>query len=123
MSIFDFFKRKPLSNEDIEREYGKVQRKLQSRNMPSLEHAIERLSIKMYLPQKGDDLLAKKADFIRSYSFTARNDRYYHSVSYKKGKFNSNPLWCQKWQNHEQGARLQAQKRWRELLSSSRQFG
>ena len=117
MGFFDFFKRKTPSNEDIEKEYDKAKNKLQSRKMPSLNRAIKRYAEEKFSPQKGIDLLAQKADFIRMYSFIARNNRHYHSLNYKKGKFNSNPLWCQKWQDHEQDARLAAQKRWHELHS------
>lgn len=122
MSIFDFFKRKEktFSNEDIEKEYDKAKRKLQSESMPSLNRAIKRRAENTHIPQKGDDLLAKKAGFIRMYSFIARQNRYYYSLNYKKGKFNSDPLWCQKWQDHEQDARLAAQKRWHELSSNTR---
>ena len=120
MSLFDFFKRKPLTNEDIEKEYDKAYRKVQSQVMSSFNRAIKRRAEIEYIPQKGDDLLAKKADFIRMYSFMARSDRYYHSLKYKKGKFNSNPLWCQKWQDREQEARLAAQKRWHEIHARTR---
>ena len=120
MNLFNFFKRKPLSNEEIEKEYDKAQRNLQSETMPSLNRAIERHAESTHIPQKGDDLLAKKASFIRMYSFIARTNRYYHSLNYKKGKFNTNPLWCQKWHDYEQDARLAAQRRWRELSSHIR---
>ena len=68
-------------------------------------------------PQKGDDLLAQKAEFMRIYALRACQWHYYHTLGYKKGKFNSNPLWCQKWHDYEQAARLVAKKRWREMLS------
>ena len=61
--------------------------------------------------------MAKKEEFIRYCSFLARTDRYYHSLNYKKGRFNSSPLWCQKWHDHEQCARLKAQRKWREIMS------
>ena len=121
MKLFDFFKRKTtFTNEDVEKEYDKAQNKLQSRKMLSLNRAIERCAEEKCSSQKGVDMLAQKADFIRMYSFTARTNRIYHSLNYKKGKFNSNPLWCQKWQDHEQMARLKAQKRWQELRSRTR---
>ena len=124
MKLFNFFrkkKEKPLSNEDIEKEYEKVLKKVQSRNMPSLKHTIERFAEKTCSPQKGDDLLAKKADFIRYCSFLARNNRIYYSLKYKDGKFNSVSLWTQKWHDSEQKARLSAQKKWKQMLRMSKQ--
>ena len=125
MLLFDFLKRKgkPLSNEDIEKEYEKVYRRVQSEETSSFNRAIKQHAEKVYGPrkaQKGDDLLDQKAEFIHCYSFQARMNRYYYSLKYKKGKFNSHPLWTQKWHDYEQTSRLGAQKVWRELLSRTR---
>ena len=123
MKLFDFLKKKKtFSNEEIEAEYQKAKRKSQSDDARrfSLIKAIQLHAEKHCSPQAGDDLLAKKADFIRYCSFIARNSRYYYSLHYKKGKFSSYPFWTQKWQDHEQQARLKAQKRWREITSHTR---
>ena len=122
MGFFNFFmnKEKTFTDEDIEKEYEKVQRKIQSRNMPSLNRAIERLARKTCTPQTGDDVLELKDNFIHCYSFKARMNRYYYSLSYKSGRLATYPLWTQKWQNHEQRARFQAQRAWREIMSHTR---
>ena len=121
MSLFDFLKKKKtLTDEDIEKEYQKAQRKVQSRRTLSFEHAIERFAQKECMPQKGDDVLNLKAKFIHYYSYTSRMDCCYHTLKYKKGQFSSSPLWCQKWHDYEQDARLQAQRRWREITSHTR---
>ena len=120
MGFFDFFKKKNkiFSDEHIEKEYEKAWRKHQSvkAKRGSLPRAIKVYAEKKCTPQEGDDLLAKKEAFIRYYSFLARIDRYYHSLNYKKGRFNSSPLWCQKWQNQEQRARFQAQCVWHKKM-------
>ena len=125
MVLFNFLKRKEktFSNEDIEKEYERVYRRVQSEEMSSFNRAIKQHAEKVYDPrkaQKGDDLLNQKNDFIRCYSFKARMNHCYYSSRYKKGKFNSYPLWTQKWHDYEQTARLEAQKVWRELLSHTR---
>ena len=123
MDLLDFFmmkKKKTYSDEDIKKEFEKNRRKMQLENNSSFNRAIKLHAERECSPQKGDDLLAKKAEFMRIYSFIARTNRYYHSLNYKKGKFNSNPLWCQEWHDYEQAERLKAQKRWRELTSRTR---
>ena len=121
MSLFDFLqKKKTFSNEEIEEEYERARWKVLERNLPSFNRAIKIHAEKTCFPQARDDLLAKKADFIRIYSFIARNNRIYHSLKYKKGKFKSYPLWTQKWHDYEQDERLEAQRRWREITSHTR---
>ena len=122
MFLFDFFKRKEkiLTDEDIEEEYQKSWRRVQSARAKSasLIRAIEALAEKRCTPQTGDDLLAKKEEFIRYRSFVARNDQYHYSLKYKGGKFKSYPLWTQKWHDQEQAERLKAQKSWRILMQN-----
>ena len=120
MKLFDFFKKKTFSSEEVEKEYQNEQRKLQSRRPSSLERAIEEYAENTYVPRKGEDLLKQKADFIRSYTYIARKNRYYYSLKHKKGKLKEVPLWTQKWHDYEQKEHLRAQHKWHEMMSHTR---
>ena len=123
MALFNLFKRKKtFSNEEIEKEYQKAQRRVQKveNNYASLVRDIRKYAEDTCQPHEGDDLLAKKAEFMRIYAFRAYQWRCYHTLGYKKRKFEKSALWCQKWQNYEQEYRLTAQSAWRAMLSRTR---
>lgn len=125
MRLFNFFRKKEekLSNEEIEKEYQKSIKIIQSvdgNSCSSFVRDMKDYAERVYPPKQGVDLLTQKSEFMRIYAFRAYQWRCYYTLGHKKGKFNSIPLWCQKWQNYEQNARLAAQKRWREIISHSR---
>ena len=123
MKLFDFFKRKKtFSDEEVEREYQKAQKKVQEvdSSIASFVRDIKKYAENTCQPHEGDDVLAQKAEFIRIYAFRARQWHYYHVLGYKKGRLGSYPLWTQKWHNYEQAKRLQASKRWCEIQSHTR---
>ncbi len=122
MKLFDFFRKKEpntFSEDEIEEEYKKAQKKVQKidgRNCASLVRSERNYAEKTCIPKMDDDPLAKKSEFMRIYAFRAQQWHYYHTLAYKQGKFNSVPLWTQKWHDYEQGERLQAQKAWNQLV-------
>ena len=122
--LFDFFKKKKnFSDEEIEEEYQKAQKKVQKveTEYASLVRDIKKYAEDTCTPHEDDDFMDKKAEFMRIYTFRVSQwGRYHTSSYYKKGKFNTIPLWTQKWHDYEQNARLQAHKRWREIVSNSR---
>ena len=123
--MFGLFKKKEkvLSPIEIERQYQealKRVRKIDATSCRSFVRDIKEYAQKECRPQAGDDLLEKKAEFIRLYSFRARYCSAYHIVAHKAGTLNSSPLWCQKWHDYEQQAHLCAQKKWREMVSHTR---
>ena len=124
MALFNFSKKKTgsLSAEEIENEYLRALRTVKATDFKnrSLIRDIKGYAERTYIPHKGDDLLDQKAEFMRIYAFRAYQWRCYHTLGYKKGKLNSISFWTQKWHDYEQKTRLQAQKRWREMLSNTR---
>ena len=124
MSIFNFFKKtETFSNVEIEREYQKaigVVRSVDEGRCASLVRDMKEYAKKFCSPKEGEDLLAQKAEFMRVYAFRAYQWRCYHTLNYKRRKFNTVPLWTQKWHDYEQNSRLKAQKRWRELTARAR---
>ena len=123
MKLFDFFKKKEtFSDEEIEKEYQKAQGTVQKveKNYASLVRDIKKYAEDTCSPHEGDDFLAKKSEFMRIYTFRVSRWSQHYISGYKKGKFNTIPLWTQKWHDYEQNARLQAHKRWREIVSNSR---
>ena len=123
MELFDFLKKKTFSNEKIEEEYQKALDSIQqvdNGRCSSLTRDMKAYAEKFYSSTNMVDPLAQKSEFMRIYAFRAYQWHCYHTLGYKKGKFNSVPLWTQKWHNYEQGARLQAQKRWQQLQQKIR---
>ena len=125
MALFSFLKKENSPSEKIESEYQKALGKVLAADLrcSSLVRDIKRYAESTCQPQEGDDLLAKKAEFVRLYAFRAYQWRCYHTLNYKRGKFNAVPLWTQKWHDYEQGSRQEAQKKWREMLMSGKQRG
>ena len=66
-----------------------------------------------YTYQEGDDLLAKKQDFIDQYTINEREQFQYFIINNLFDR--DNKIKTMAWRNHEQVERGEAQKAWRQL--------
>ena len=83
-----------------------------------LKRSKERIAYKQnltetYTYQEGDDLLAKKQDFIKQYTV---NERKQFDYFIKDNPFPPGEIQTRVWREHEQCQRFWAQKAWRKVV-------
>ena len=122
MALFKFLGKEIPSEKRIEEEYKKAIEKVHSYDYrcTSLRRDIKRYAEKTCQPEKGEDILGKKAEFFRIYSHRAFQWRCFHSLKYKEGRLKMVPSWTQKWHDYEQKDRLKAHRKWCDMIQKTR---